>query len=591
MTRRMCSEPGCGRMAAYQTRTRPARCLEHIRARLAASNMRLLSENIPRATAWLRCQCDKCGVAADYRLETMDDRIDANQTVCDACRWTEWRRLPGLHYQWTDLQLRDVAASHGWRVVEVLDDVRDGATPILVDCEHCGRRSIERIGDLGFGCSCTSGRVGRNPAPPQKRGRGAATVGEVPAMVAWLPSEEQSDETRLAMRVNSTVRLVWECPKAGHRFEESPRNLWAALRLPGPACSECADNRRREWALQRTMPVMSVPQLAAAWYDDDVDPDDLLVGDRTLVRWRCPAGHQPRMFPETYLGGGCPTCRSKDRLAQECLSVTDPEMASQWVSEANGRWTPESIRSTSKRAIWWMCDECGHRWQESPVDRTKRPRWRCPVCHSYLGSLAYTAPELADEWSSDNPQTPWQVFPTSQTHGYVPEWVCHVNPAHRWHATLGSRWSGSGCPECRLPGKSKIELTYYAVVARHFADARSGVSLRDAAFAHNTVWRPDIICRHGVQRLAIEYDGSFWHQEKLDTDRAKTQDLLAAGWYVIRIREQPLPFLPLHEDRLLQIHADPSASPEWTCARIQAWMEQSSEASKGTSTPSQADED
>lgn len=40
--------------------------------------------------------------------------------------------------------------------------------------------------------------------------------------------------------------------------------------------------------------------------------------------------------------------------------------------------------------------------------------------------------------------------------------------------------------------------------------------------------------------LIIEYDGSYWHQDKLCKDKNKTQDLLDAGWKVVRVRGMPL---------------------------------------------------
>ncbi|MBD8611153.1 hypothetical protein IFT77_11705 [Frigoribacterium sp. CFBP 13729] len=38
----------------------------------------------------------------------------------------------------------------------------------------------------------------------------------------------------------------------------------------------------------------------------------------------------------------------------------------------------------------------------------------------------------------------------------------------------------------------------------------------------------------------IEYDGAYWHSEKSKINRAKTLDLLSAGYFVTRIRELPL---------------------------------------------------
>ncbi|MBK6953830.1 MAG: DUF559 domain-containing protein [Crocinitomicaceae bacterium] len=40
--------------------------------------------------------------------------------------------------------------------------------------------------------------------------------------------------------------------------------------------------------------------------------------------------------------------------------------------------------------------------------------------------------------------------------------------------------------------------------------------------------------------LVIEYDGSFWHKEKYDKDKSKSNYLINAGFNLIRIRQKPL---------------------------------------------------
>jgi hypothetical protein len=48
-------------------------------------------------------------------------------------------------------------------------------------------------------------------------------------------------------------------------------------------------------------------------------------------------------------------------------------------------------------------------------------------------------------------------------------------------------------------------------------------------------------------KIAVEYDGSFWHRGKEHTDRDKTRALERAGWTVIRVREEPLSPLGPHD--------------------------------------------
>ncbi|MBI00850.1 MAG: hypothetical protein CL467_09715 [Acidimicrobiaceae bacterium] len=41
-------------------------------------------------------------------------------------------------------------------------------------------------------------------------------------------------------------------------------------------------------------------------------------------------------------------------------------------------------------------------------------------------------------------------------------------------------------------------------------------------------------------RLIVEFDGNWWHRNKIDKDRDKTALMEEAGWQVIRVRERPL---------------------------------------------------
>ena len=40
--------------------------------------------------------------------------------------------------------------------------------------------------------------------------------------------------------------------------------------------------------------------------------------------------------------------------------------------------------------------------------------------------------------------------------------------------------------------------------------------------------------------VVVEFDGAYWHRNKADKDRDKTQVIEDAGWRMIRVRERPL---------------------------------------------------
>jgi len=55
---------------------------------------------------------------------------------------------------------------------------------------------------------------------------------------------------------------------------------------------------------------------------------------------------------------------------------------------------------------------------------------------------------------------------------------------------------------------------------------------------HSKPWDVDVLLKK--ERIAVEYDGSYWHREKQEQDLAKTKALEAAGLTVIRVRRAPL---------------------------------------------------
>lgn len=293
----------------------------------------------------------------------------------------------------------------------------------------------------------------------------------------------------------------------------------------------------------------------------------MVAGHWRLRRFRCPAGYHPRISPLTFLQSGCPSCRGAEpRTSQKnWLADTLPEIADQRHPSRNGKLTAQDVVWDSKRAVWWLADCCGHEWEESPRSRDKYDRLRCPQCRTILGSQAWQDPGLAAEWSPANPVTSWHVPPYATT-PFVPELICATNPAHVWTSSLSVRSNGAECPECREAGKSKVELAHHAAAEECFREhAQAPCLLRDKAFTTRKSWSADISADIGGR---VEYDGAYWHREpaKVMTDVRKTADLLAAGYLVVRLREDDLPPLEISSPRYLEVRvysAAPSHRKPW----------------------------
>ncbi|WP_426303155.1 zinc-ribbon domain-containing protein [Arthrobacter sp. R-11] len=482
---------------------------------------------------------------------------------------------------------------NGYDFVATTVEVNDGYDPVIVRCRSCRRISAERMSDIGWGCSCSRNVRSVTPsaatakAVPARNIRSANPASPLTSKVLfadsddaaldWWDHERNDEKTFRTVTLRATRTCHWVCPECHLSFTEKVVNMTAGR----ASCPDCSAIRKAEWDKEyerwKITPVADVPELAAAWADE-ADPRTVMVaGHWMLRRFRCPAGHHPRVSPLTFLKSGCPSCRGAEtrKKQKNWLADTLPEIASQWHPTLNGELTPHDVVWDSQRTVWWLADCCGHEWSATPRSRDKYERLRCPQCRTILGSLAWQDPGLAAEWSPANPVGAWYIRPYAST-TFVPEWICAINPAHVWTGSLSGRSNGAECPACSEVGKSKVELAHLVAAEEMFPGARSGAVLRDKAFTTRKSWSADISFHISGQLLVIEYDGAYWHSDpaKILTDVRKTTDLLAAGYLVARLREDNLPPLGIDDPGYHEVRVYSAAPrPQKTMEEVSAWLQ------------------
>lgn len=574
-----CSTSDCSNRAAFTTRTKPAWCLQCLESILHNMGLEAAEPFPGRNVRWLT-RCRLCQAECHYLLNYLFDLQNRkDEPACRRCFLVDWSAhanlLSGTNRNVSIQEQLARLEQNNYEPVELLFVLPRDGYPIITRCRSCGRQVAHRMGDIGWGCPCVANpnsSAGKLPGATKKKN--LLIDSSSPALVWWdVEANNPQDLNTVTLLANRVC--AWVCPNCGHHFTASVRSITQCLE-----CPECdarkREGRARERAIQKVTPITSVPELLEAW-NDEADPNLIMVGDCRLRKLKCPEGHHPRVTPSLYLYSGCPSCRSartrtegnRPKLASEL-----PEIAGQWHPSRNGKWTPENVGPDSKRLVWWQAKCCGHEWQEEVRQRNKRPRYLCPECHTILDSLAWLDPGMAAEWSPENPATAWQVRPTGAT-GFMPVWVCAVEPLHQWKASLASRYAGSDCPECRLVGKSKIELEHFEAAREQFGSARSGPKLMDSAFTQRSQWTVDILVEASGVKLAIEYDGSYWHSPEAKNliDLAKSRDLMAAGYLVVRLRENDLPTLGIIDPRYLELQVYSVAPrPKSTMAEISQWV-------------------
>jgi hypothetical protein len=211
-----------------------------------------------------------------------------------------------------------------------------------------------------------------------------------------------------------------------------------------------------------------------------------------------------------------------------------PELVSEWHPTKNGDLKLEGLTRRSGRKVWWKCPKGDdHEWETSIDNRGKGSG--CPFCSKNRASKSYNLlalnPKLASEWhpTKNGDLTPENFTPMS---GKKVWWKCLRGDDHEWEAFISNRGKGSGCPFCAGSGTSEPEI-------------RILCELRYLMGSDEIAWRSridgveiDIILSQ--QNIGIEYDGSYWHAGKLQSDIEKNEFFKKKSIQIIRVREHPL---------------------------------------------------
>ena len=177
--------------------------------------------------------------------------------------------------------------------------------------------------------------------------------------------------------------------------------------------------------------------------------------------------------------------------------------------------------------VWWKCSK-GHEWQA--IIQGRSSGLGCPYCSGRFAikgenDLQTINPSLASEWNynKNDKLTPADVMPNS---GNKVWWKC--KKGHEWQATVQSRHRGSGCPVCNSERNTSFPeyailfyLKKYNLEVLH-SYKKLGYEL--------DIYIPSL-------KIAIEYDGYFWHKNKIQKDLEKNFKCKQDGIKLYRIRE------------------------------------------------------
>ena len=316
----------------------------------------------------------------------------------------------------------------------------------------------------------------------------------------------------------SKKKVWWKCKKCGYSWEAEIQNRTKAKPTGCPYCA----NRIRE-KLPNKLTKEWHPTLNGSLLPTDVSPSS-----SKRVWWKCDKGHEWKMtVVARYKGSNCPYCDGK------YLSTGNPELAQEWHPTNNGVLSPNDVRISSKQKVWWL-GKCGHEWQAAIGDRSIK-KAGCPYCSGNkvligFNDLSTVNPLLASEWHpiKNGDKTP-EMFTSSSTHMAWWKGEC----GHEWRATIASRNSGIGCPECTKRQRTSFpEQALYYYLKQVFPNTIN--SYKDI-FAN----RMELDVFIPTKNVAIEYDGVYWHgnDSSLRKEAEKYEICKKNSIRLIRVRE------------------------------------------------------
>ena len=215
-------------------------------------------------------------------------------------------------------------------------------------------------------------------------------------------------------------------------------------------------------------------------------------------------------------------------MAEKKYIIDNAELMAEWNWEKNNEFgfDPKTLTLGSHTKAWWKCSK-GHEWQASINNRNKGNG--CPYCSGKKALKGYNDlqtvnPTLVKEWhyEKNNGLTPAAVLPNSNKKAW---WKC--SKGHEWQASINNRNKGNGCPVCnseRHTSFPEYAIVYY--LKKYGLEAIH--SYREKGYELD-VYIP-------IKKVAIEYDGDYWHKNKTKKDLEKNFKCKKDKIKLLRIR-------------------------------------------------------
>lgn len=327
-------------------------------------------------------------------------------------------------------------------------------------------------------------------------------------------------------------KLEWACSK-GHRWLATPHSIINKQSW----CPFCSGRR----CLPENSLGVLYPNLVSQIHPEKnayLNVNELSPNSGKSIWWQCSNDIEhawKTRIAHRVNGSGCPYCAGQRATKENNLATKFPELLGEWDFKKNASIDPSKTLPHARKKVWWICPKNeDHGYQAWIDNRTGKQKSACPYCSglkvNHTNSLEALYPEIAKQW---HPTKNGSLTPSSVSSGNDKKvwWRCERSAEHDWKASIGDRTRGTGCPSCS-PQTSLNEIRIFTELETLFPGVRQRFK------AHGL--EADIFIDE--LKLAIEYDGSYWHrnEKKVASDLQKNLSLSEHQIIVLRVREKPL---------------------------------------------------
>ncbi|MCQ2428340.1 MAG: hypothetical protein MJ137_08100 [Clostridia bacterium] len=327
---------------------------------------------------------------------------------------------------------------------------------------------------------------------------------------------------------HSNKKVFWKCEICGQSTRQKIND-----KVNGMGCPVCSG---KIVVIGINDIKSQFPELAREWdYENNNDmlPEQFTKGSDMAVNWKDSFGHKwIAAISSRTQGHGCPICAGiVADSGKNDLATVNPSLVAEWMYDKNVNKDPTKLLPNSNKKAWWKCTKCGNEWQA--VIGSRYNGRGCPKCGrenakashrqtivATKGSLADNYPWLEKEWDYDNNK---KLLPSDISAGSDEKVWWHCRKGHSWEATISSRRVGNGCPMCAVENHSSFPeqaiLYYFSKVT--IAKSRERVFGKEV-----DIYLPEL-------NIGIEYNGSYWHNDKADSDEKKKKYLNQKGLRII----------------------------------------------------------